>query len=405
MQTVGKDAAPSIIAAQQIKSDLAAMHCHAARRLLGEPRAAADYQAVRQAITLALLDAAMNITYGESEKAPLRTLLGGVSEYEGKVAQARVLHDKGDADSLKRHREADALMRDALLPAADALDQANFEQLTRGYRGERTAAVWSGVWMGLSGLALLGALAGLQAHLARRTRRVLNPALAAATALALAGLVLAGVAVGREAALLKRAKEDAFDSIHALMQARAEAQDARGDTLRLLLDRGRAPEYGKAFDARAAKLVRLPPGLSPADLRAAVGRGQVPSGVEGYLADELRNITFAGEAEAARETLETYLRSADIDREVRRLADGGKQAEAVRLGLGDRPDQAGGAFTRFDEALGKTLRINRDEFDRAVDRGFAALAGFDIACPVVGLGVALLAYLGLRPRLKEYDVS
>src|SRR5262249_12026380 len=167
--------------------------------------------------------------------------------------------------------------------------------------------------------------AGVQLYLARRTRRVLNPALVVATLLALVGLTLTGVAIGREAALMRAAKQDCFDSIHALMQARAEAQDARGDTLRLLPDRERAPEYAKAFDAKAAKLARVPANLSPADLRAAVARGQVPAGFEGYLADELRNITFAGEAEAARETLEMHLRSAEIDREARRLADGDKQ--------------------------------------------------------------------------------
>jgi hypothetical protein len=40
-----------------------------------------------------------------------------------------------------------------------------------------------------------------------------------------------------------------------------------------------------------------------------------------------------------------------------------------------------------------------------VDHGFATLAGFDGASPVVALGVALLAYLGLRPRLREYAIS
>ena len=405
MQIVGKDSAPSIIAAQQIKSDLAAMHVQSARLLLGDANAAKAFEDRRLGATQGLLDAAMNITYGDAEKAPIKALLNGLGGYEQQIAQARILHELGDASFLDKHRQADEMMRATLLPAADKLDKANFDQLAGAYAQKRTSAVWASVWVVLTGVLLLGALAAIQYYLFRRMRRVLNPALAAATLATAFGLALTLGAFWEEASLLKRAKEDAFDSIHALMQARAEAEDANGDALRLLLDRSGGRDYGKSFKEKSEKLAKLPDGLSPQALQTAVDGGNLPTGFDGYLAAELRNITFDGEGASARESLKTYLHYLDVERAARRLADAEKQKEAVRMELGDKPDEAAGAFRRFDEALAKTLKINRDEFDKAVDQGFAALSGFDAASIVAALAVVLLAYLGLRPRLKEYAGS
>src|SRR5262245_46684735 len=68
MQTIGKDAAPSIIAAQQIKASLADLHSQAANLLLGKPgqnpQAAKLYEERRREATEGILAAAGNITYG-----------------------------------------------------------------------------------------------------------------------------------------------------------------------------------------------------------------------------------------------------------------------------------------------------------------------------------------------------
>jgi hypothetical protein len=102
--------------------------------------------------------------------------------------------------------------------------------------------------------------------------------------------------------------------------------------------------------------------------------------------------------------LKAFFRCLEIDREVRSLAESGKRAEAVALCLGASPGQSAWAFARFDEALGKTAAINQQEFDRAVAAGFRALAGFGVLTLLTTAGIALLTFLGLRPRLKEYDL-
>ncbi|MBV8314466.1 MAG: hypothetical protein JOZ53_05970 [Planctomycetaceae bacterium] len=430
MQTIGKDSAPSIIAAQQIRSSLADMHSNAANGLIGKPgenrEAAKIYEARRLEVTEGILAAARNITYGDKELVPIKTLLQELGHYEELVAQARLLHERRDPDSLLRHREADRLMHENLLPAADDLDNANREELDRGYATARATSWRAMAWVLLAGIALIGALAATQLLLYHRMRRVLNPPLIAASMLAAGFLVYAVTAFATEAHLLKVAKQDAFESIHALQHARAVAYDANGDESRWLLDHSQAAVYEKAFFDKTARLAKRPEGLSFDSLAAKIVGGplpdeferflaagdadavrrsvasSLPDGFQGYLADELRNITFPGEREAAIETLKTFARYVKIDGEIRRLEGRGDHTAAVALCVGNDPRQSNWAFTKFDDALGKTLDINQRAFVDSVDRGFKTLAGFDVASPLVALGISLLAYVGLRPRMREY---
>ena len=76
MKVIGKDSAPSIVASQHIKADLADMHANVANILLGEPgkspQAVKSYADRRQELTTSLIEAAENISYEEPERASLR---------------------------------------------------------------------------------------------------------------------------------------------------------------------------------------------------------------------------------------------------------------------------------------------------------------------------------------------
>src|SRR5215831_13547473 len=71
MKTVGKDSAPSIIAAQHIKSALADMDASAVNELLRPPGTAPEavraYESRREEAVKTLTTAAENIAYGDSE--------------------------------------------------------------------------------------------------------------------------------------------------------------------------------------------------------------------------------------------------------------------------------------------------------------------------------------------------
>jgi hypothetical protein len=421
LDTVGHDATASITAAQEMKARLADMDSEAANELLDKPddtkHTADSYEKRRLQVTDNLIVAIRNITYPEEEPI-LKQLLNQLGAYEEAVGRARVLHLRGEGTAaLEEYRRAHAIMAQpgdkisdtGLIAAADALDQVNDKQLVRRYTAEQLAA-WSLLAVVvLPGLGLLGTLTALQLLLYRRMHRVFNPALLGATALAagfLIYVVSSFAAVGRD---LKRAKQDAFDSVGALWRARADAYDANGEESRWLLDPDRHEAYAKAFHEKVGRLVTLPPGMTYSQLVSAVYNlrlpaeaARLPQGFDGHLAKELRNITFPGEEEAAKDMLAKYGTYLAIDDKIRQLETEGKHPEAVRLCTGYREGESNWAFKQFDEALGKVLKINGDEFDRAIAAGKAALAGSEPAAAVVLLAVAVLTYVGLRPRLLEF---
>ena len=62
---------------------------------------------------------------------------------------------------------------------------------------------------------------------------------------------------------IRIAKADAFESIHALWQARSTANDASGDESRALLDPSRAPMYEQAFRTKSEALLNQPGSTYP----------------------------------------------------------------------------------------------------------------------------------------------
>jgi tRNA A-37 threonylcarbamoyl transferase component Bud32 len=403
---VGRDSVPSIIAAQKIKSALADMHGNAANLLLAKPgqgrQADAEYEKRRLEATEGLLEATGNVTFGEAERGPLRLLLNALGSYEGAVAQAAILHARGDREgAIGQYRRADEIMRNTLLPAADDLDRVNSDALDGVYSTIWTTSVLALAGILITGLALAGVLVTIN-WVYRRTRLRMNLSLSAASLVTVGFLVYSTAVLAAQEGALKRAKEDAFDSLHHLWQARAVANDANGDESRWLLDRPRAAVYEKAFHNKMASVARRPATMSDEELLDAVRRNDLPVGFEGYLAEELRNITYAGEGAAAVRALETFLRYMAIHRTIFDLEVKGRHEEAVRLCLGNGPGESNGAFDEFDDALVATIAINQKEFDLAVASSTKALKQVQFLAPLAALAVALLAFFGLLPRLGEH---
>jgi len=117
-----------------------------------------------------------------------------------------------------------------------------------------------------------------------------------------------------------------------------------------------------------------------------VRKNDVPSGFTGYLADELRNISFPGEQGSANAALRSFAAFVAADAEARR----GGDLEAATV-----------AFDRLDADLKHVTAINDSEFQKAVERGAQDLAGFDLINPLATLGIFVLAAFGLRPRSQE----
>ena len=406
MQTVGVDSAPSIVAAQHIKTALADMDSNAANELLGAPgsmpQAVAAYESRRVEASDALIAAAENITYGDSERKPILTLQVGLGSYERLVQKARDLHESNGAATVAAYRQANALMIGTLLPAADALDGANNEVLERTYKSQSARSFAARAFVLLAGAAALLAFAAAQLFLSRRMRRTFNPLLLGATLLTLMLTIYAWQAMESERHQLKVAKEDAFTSIHALWQARAVAYQANGDESRYLLDQAHAKDHEDAFFAKSDSLAKVPAGVSSDQVLSALRREKHVEGFSGFLADELNNITFPGEREAAIRSLTTWQGYLDVDTRIRQLERQGQTRQAIELCLGTAQGQSNWAFDQFDNALLATLEINQKAFDASVSKGLSAVNSLEITALIVAIVIALLCLLGLAPRIREY---
>ena len=397
--TIGRDSAPSIIASQQIKTAIADMDADAANELLaptgaGQQAAVQAYHARRQEAATALIAAAQNITYGDAERIPILKIQLGLGTYESLIQRARDLHQEGSPAFIAAYNQAARVLDTSILPAADALDQANLEELDRAYSGQRSRSLLARTLLGAAALLLLSLLATVQLFLFNRTRRLINIPMFAASLL----LLVFGIATlrGLNSAEknLVRAKEDAFTSIHALWRARAAAYAANSVESRFLLDPEHAAERTDTFFAKRDLLAKLPPG--------ATYENAEKHGFTGYLADELNNITFNGEREAATETLRDFGRYVAIDAQIRDLQRRGQHREAIELCTGTAPGQSDWAFEAFDTALGRTLKVNQDAFDTSVTEGFAVLRHFEVKAAIFTAIVAILCLFGLWQRIGEY---
>ena len=125
-------------------------------------------------------------------------------------------------------------MRERLLPAADRLYQLETQRLADD-RGGAAAFPWLTVPLLL--LTLAG-LAVTQVYLVRRTRRLVNVGLAAATAAGLVLLLWVGLSWIGAAVNLNASDRDGSAQVEVLAQARIAALQARADEALTLVARG-----------------------------------------------------------------------------------------------------------------------------------------------------------------------
>ena len=253
----------------------------------------------------------------------------------------------------------------------------------------------------------MGVLGVLQVLLFRRTRRILNAGALAASVVSVVFVVYLVTRFTAAREDLRLAKEDAFDSIHALVRARSIAYDANGDESRFLLD-GRATHAFKvAYDQKVLQLTSEPALHGDAYRELSIfqalrgGKHRKPN-YSGLLWDEVGNITFDGEYASAARAVRAFADYYAIDGRIRALAGQGKMADAVELCIGDRADESNAAFARFDAGLQSALDINRAAFDQAIERGRHDLRLAEFWGPAFAVAIALLTWLGIRQRLKEY---
>jgi hypothetical protein len=360
------------------------------------------YEKRRGQAATALIEAARNITFDEAEQKPIEAIQVALGTYEARIQRARDFRERGDPGFVSAYREAADVMDKQLLPEADKLDEVNWNELEKVYEGLSGRSVMTVSLLLTAGALFIWALISIQKFLNRRMRRILNPFLVLTTLMTLGFMLYTLGTLTSARRHLKIAKEDAFTSIRALWRARATAYSAKADEIRYLLDPVRSAEYESAFLRNTGLLIQLPSGMRPADVEFAARHSKL-DGLKGYLADELNNITFDSERDAAVGGLTAFLEYERIDVEIRRLEKSGRHDDAIGLYLGTDAGESTWAFEQFDQAIGKTLEIKQQAFNTAAEEAFAALSHFELKACIIGALIAVLAFFGLIKRIQEYQ--
>jgi hypothetical protein len=414
--TVGQDDTAGIRAAQRVRSDLAEMDLIVTEELL-RPRAERGalpgaYNAKHRQLVAHLDAASRGITLGTAETVPLANLQYERSQYQALVRDAVLADQAGDRTrALALEKQAHEVMVGllGLQDQAGAFDKANTYALNQNYGDHTTGSGTSQRWLVAAGLALVLALLAIQVGYAVLFHRLVNLGLVTASVVALVVLGVAGARVNSSSEHLTTAREQAFDPVHELWQARAAAYAARQAEAQALLEPAPAGAGGESpFHTSSRSLYRLADAPAAA-VAASARQRQAPPGSGGYLARALMGPAVSAEAaEADGLALERF--GEFLDSHERLLAapeaatGPGRDITVARyLNTGD--GDHGQAFNRLVAAIDATLDLHEAAFSANAGAAADALNGVDGLNLAAAAAMVVLIVAGLGRRLREYAAS
>jgi hypothetical protein len=311
--------------------------------------------------------------------ADLRTLAIDLPVYTGEIETARADNRLGLPLGAAYLREASALMRAALLPAAQRLDDAeNSSQGTTSAQatGAPLIAVTLAVGLGLGGVLYLASR-----WLRRRTNRVLNAGLVVAGAVVVVSLAWLAIAYSGGRSDLLAAQARGSTPVAALARVDIAAQQAHADESLTLIDNSGDDVYQQDYLAEERALGPGPGTLLTAAATAAAG-GPAASAVTSVVRDaKMWSVDHAS---------------------LRALDDSGKHAAAVQSALGSGSGEAGRWFTLLSADLNTAMAESQAAFDSPARAGAGAYAGLEAGVVIAALVIAAGCAWGLGRRIAEY---
>ncbi len=389
-QRVVSDSHPLSQAAAEINRALADADATAATGFL---LAGAEPRDVRERYEQDLRTASQLISESASRTpslSPLRELLSKLNQqvpvYAGLVETARANNRQGYPLGGAYQRYASEQMRTVLLPAA-----AQFSASENALLAEDMAAARATPWAGYAlGLVALLALAWVQLVLFRRTNRVFNIGLVAATASVLAAVLWLTVAATGTDSALGRADREGGVPLRALNAARVDVLTARLAENLHYVARGSSGTYADLWARTTERLVTTDPGRGTPAGTLAQARTMAPSEAQAAVSQALADYQQWRERHTAATKLEN---------------DGDYQAAldaTVTARQADLPQTAEASFDAADRQLAHAAGLEEGVFrDSAlgVDKDLRTAAG---AIAALSLVAAAAALGGLGRRLAEY---
>jgi hypothetical protein len=320
------------------------------------------------------LERALTTATGAEERGIVLRLLTDLAAYREWAWQALTVESqlppqppgKLPPAALGYYTQATNVLHLQLLPAAKQLRDASRARLDDAYSQQfRTEVVGIGLVVLLGG-ALVVLLVRLQIWLTRRFRRLVNPALVAATVVTLALMFSACVVFVLAGDRLRAARDDSLVPFLALSQAQAISYDAAADTSRYLISANLA-YYDQDFAAKSDCLIK----------GGACGT-------------------------AGPEAVDRWRAYARDHQKIVGLADSGQTAAAIDALTGIRRGDAAFDFSYFDAAISAAAGERKQAFDASLRQSERLLTGWrEIPIAAMGL-VLLLVPLSVRKRLAEY---
>ncbi len=297
--------------------------------------------------------------------------------YSGLMETARANNRQGFPVGAAYLRQASDLMRQRILPAAGGLYGAEARRL-----GDDQASGTASGGLIVTIVAFVLALAALvraQVFVARRTRRVLNLPLVAATAVVIALGAWVVIGMVRASDALVTAQRLGSDSVQVLSAARILALRAQADESLGLVARGGGDQY-------------------VADFRVVAGKLEPPRGL---LADAARLEARDGSTAGVDALIASWRRYRDAHESVARQQAGGSFGEAIRLAVGSNAREPRLADS-LNREFSTRIAAAQERFDRSAEGATSALRGLPVAITLLTLLGAVLAFVGLQLRIQEY---
>ncbi|WP_445524542.1 hypothetical protein [Streptomyces cyslabdanicus] len=334
-----------------------------------------------------LVTAAANSAPGSPSAKTITKLNELLPRYKGLVESARANNRQGFPVGGAYLRAANDTMQTEMLPAAEDLYQKENQRLRSDY-GDATPYPWAAIALGVVALA---ALAWAQRRNYRRTNRVLNHGLVAATAATT--VVLLWLVIGHSVARagLNGSYTHGVRSLNVLHDARIASLKARSDENLTLVSRGAETKtlkdgsimdaYDWAYDQEIDALTRT---LARAGALAEDPAGRKP-------------VSTASESTKVWKSRHEQASQAN---------DSGDYQTARDLVIGttakDRAESTGECFDSVDASLASALTHERGRFQQAAEDGRAAMTGLPVGSAVLAVLGAAGALLGMGRRLSEY---
>ncbi|GAA2127638.1 hypothetical protein [Streptomyces synnematoformans] len=339
-----------------------------------------------------LVRAASSSQGAEESQEQIEELNRALPVYTSLVETARANNRQGLPLGGAYLRYADDQMRETLLPAARKLYSSETAQLEQDYSD---AQAWPWVALG-SGLVALGVLFWAQRRHYRRTNRVFNHGLLAATAAT--AVVLLWLAVGHTFARSGLGDSDRHgaQSLHALNEARINTLRARADENLTYVNRGSVTDdqgvdtYEASYLKGMTELAGEKPDAEEAPEDSMLGRAL-------RLADDSQGREPVA---AAMDDVREW-RAMHGEAQERNVAGDYESAKDMVIG-GDGEKSTSEFFDRVDDSLVEALEHEQREFLRAAEDGRGALSGLWIGAAVLAVLGAVGAVFGIGRRLSEY---